>query len=139
MHVDIMPQLGRKRRKQEKLSWCHILSFAFVSLPRMISLLRPRTFSFTRPYSSTPEAGKPVRQRFQSSSNISINYSTALQLRLQSCNWFIISGMSVFLSHWLSSLQAYENTFAPKEEFLGFLRLIISFRVQFSLSFFAMQ
>ena len=60
MHVDIMPQLGRKRRKQEKLSWCHILSFAFVSLPRMISLLRPRTFSFARPYSSTPEAGKPI-------------------------------------------------------------------------------
>lgn len=73
MHVDIMPQLGRKRRKQEKLSWCHILSFAFVSLPRMISLLRPRTFSFARPYSSTPEAGKPMRQRFQSSTNISIN------------------------------------------------------------------
>ena len=56
-----------------KLSWCHILSFAFVSLPRMISRLRPRTFSFARPYSSTPEVGKPVRQRFQSSTSISIN------------------------------------------------------------------
>ena len=64
---------GEEKEKTRKVVLVSYFELRFVSLPRMISLLRPRTFSFTRPYSSTPEARKPVRQRFQSSSNMYFN------------------------------------------------------------------
>ena len=64
---------GEEKEKTRKVVLVSYFELRFVSLPRMISLLRPRTVSFARLYSSTPEVGKPVRQRFQSSTNISIN------------------------------------------------------------------